>query len=218
MARPVEPHKRRELAAAAVAVLQRRGTDVSMAELAAELGVKRPTLLYHFPTKAHLVEEALVELLMEQAAFVLPRVEAHEHPIDRLYAQMTAIHEFHHGHEARVVFLTQAIASTAGERTEAILAAGAQVFEAHRRDLRARLRRGVADGTVGPCDPDALLATCRALTDGLLVQRVVMGLALAPVHALVWERLLAPLKVTPGRGRAGATGGRPARARSTVKR
>ena len=31
--------------------------------------------------------------------------------IDRLYAQLRAVHEYHHGREARVVFLSQAIAA-----------------------------------------------------------------------------------------------------------
>ncbi len=212
MVRPVEDDRRRELGARAVDVLMRRGVELSMTELSDELGVKRPTLLYHFPTKGHLVEAALVELLQRQAAHVLPRLESHPHPIDRVFAQMTAILEFHSGREARIVFLTQAIAATAGERIADIVEAGAQVFEAHRRATAARLRRGIDEGTVAPCDPDALLATCRALTDGLLVQRVVTGLDLAPVLALVWERLLAPLKLEPARAtRRRPTAGRAAR-------
>lgn len=211
MVRPVEEDRRRELGARAVEVLMRRGVELSMTELADALDVKRPTLLYHFPTKGHVVEAALVELLQQQAAHVLPRIDAHAHPIDRVFAQMTAILEFHRGREARVVFLTQAIAATAGERIADIVEAGAQVFEAHRRATAARLRRGVEEGTVAPCDPDALLATCRALTDGLLVQRVVTGLDLAPVLALVWERLLAPLKLEPARPARRPKRGREAR-------
>lgn len=199
MARQPETEKKTELARAAVEVLQREGTDVSMAQLADALGVKRPTLLYHFPTKAHIVETALVDLLGEQAVFVLARVAEHTHPIDRLYAQLRAVHAFHHGREARIVFLTQAIAATAGERTFAILDAGGRVFEAHRRAAADAIRRGIEEGIVAPCDPDALIATCRALTDGLMVQRVMTGLDLDPVHRLVWERLLEPLKITKRR-------------------
>ena len=195
MARLPEPEKRSALAAAAVDVLQREGTDVSMSRLADALDVKRPTLLYHFPTKADLVQHALVELLTDQAIFVLARIELHEHPIDRLFAQMRAIHAFHHGREGRVVFLTQAIAATAGERIGAILDAASQVFEAHRLAAVDLVRRGITAGTVAPCDPDALVATCRALTDGLMVQRVLAGGDLDNVHQLVWEQLLAPLKI-----------------------
>jgi hypothetical protein len=53
---------------------------------------------------------------------------------------------------------------------------------------------------VAPCDPEALVATVRALIDGLMVQRVMEGRALEPVHLLVAERLLLPLK--RGRRRA----------------
>lgn len=202
MARSPEPEKRSALAAAAVEVLQREGTDVSMARLADALDVKRPTLLYHFATKADLVQHALVELLSEQAVYVLARMTAHEHPIDRLFAQMQAVHAFHHGREARIVFLTQAIAATAGERMSAILEAASHVFEEHRKAAVARIREGIAAGTVAPCDPDALFATCRALTEGLLVQRVMNGRELGSIHTLVWERLLAPLKLVPAEQRA----------------
>jgi len=68
------------------------------------------------------------------------------------------------------------------------------VFKAHRRDTVARLRRGVREGLVAPCDPEALFATVRALMDGLLVQRVVSGVDLPAVQRFVWEQLLAPLR------------------------
>lgn len=194
MARQPEPEKRLALARAAVAVLQAEGTDVSMARLADALGVKRPTLLYHFPTKADIVGLALVDLLTQQAAFVMERVEAKEHPIDRLFAQLCAVHEFHHGREGRVVFLTQAIAASAGEKLTEILEAGSRVFEANRHAAVERLRRGIEDGTVAPCDPEALFAATRALIDGLMVQRMMHGLDLEPVHRLIWDGLLAPLK------------------------
>lgn len=212
MARPAEPEKRRDLARAAVGVLFSEGIDVSMSALADALGVKRPTLLYHFPTKAHIVEQALVDLLVEQAAYVLAAVEEHEHPIDRLYAHLVAVHRFHAGNEARIVFLTQAIAATAGARLPEILAAGARVFEAHRRDTVARLRRGIRDGLVAECDPGALFATVRALVDGLMVQRVALGVELAPVQRFVWDRLLAPLRregASPAKERGRARSGAP---------
>ena len=56
MARPAEPEKRLEIARDAVAVLARLGLGTPMSRLADELGVKRPTLHYHFPTRGHIVE------------------------------------------------------------------------------------------------------------------------------------------------------------------
>jgi AcrR family transcriptional regulator len=195
MARPQENDKRLEIARRAVAVLQREGLEISMSRLAEALEIKRPTLLYHFPTKSELVEASLEDLLREQAAFVVERIVNEAHPIDRLYAQLRAVHAFHHEREERVVFLTQAIAATAGSRMSAIIEVGNRVFAPYRQAQVDLLREGIAAGTVAPCDPEALVAVIRALIDGLLVQRVMTGLSLAPVHELVWARLLEPLKI-----------------------
>jgi AcrR family transcriptional regulator len=194
MARPTEPEKRSDLARRAVAVLQREGLEISMSRLADLLEVKRPTLLYHFPTKSHIVEAALEELLVEQVAYVAERVARHEHPIDRLYAQLRAIHTFHEGQEARIVFLSQAIATAVGERLPQIIEIGNRVAAARREAAAQALEKGIAEGTVAPHDVGALLALIRAVTDGLLVQRVMTGIDLGPVHKLLWGHLLRPLK------------------------
>ncbi len=196
MARPAEPEKRQELARRAVEVFARRGFDAPMSHIADDLGIKRPTLLYHFPTRAHIVETALQDLLVEQAAFVLARVEQHEHPIDRLYAQVTAVHEFHHGREARVLLLSQAIAASGGRMSE-IIDIGNRVFEAHRRAAADRIREGIKKGIVAPCDADALVSIVRAVIDGLMVQRLMLGIDLAPAHDFLWTYVLLPLKRKP---------------------
>ena len=196
MARPAEKEKRRELAHRAVEVLQRVGLDLSMAELARELSIKRPTLLYHFPSLSHIVELALEELLTEQMHFVLGQLTETEHAIDRLHVQLCAVHEFHRGREARIVFLSQAIAATSGERMAAIVGIGNRVFEAHRDAAADRIRAGVSAGHIVPCDADALVVLIRALTDGLLLQRVMTGVDLKPAHEMLWNNLLAPLKTT----------------------
>jgi len=196
MARPPEPEKRLELARQAVEVLEREGLDISTSRLAEALGINRSTLLYHFPTRARIIETALEALLTEQAIFVLARIEQHSHPIDRLYAQLRAVHAFHAGREGRIVFMSQAIAAS-GERMASIIAVGNQVFEASRRAAADRIREGIASGTVADCDADALVNTIRAVTDGFMVQRVMTGLDLGPVHELIWEHLLRPLKRQP---------------------
>ncbi len=196
MARPAEPEKRLELARHAVEVLAREGLDASMSRVADALGVNRTTLLYHFPSRSQIVETALEALLIEQAQAVIAAIEEHSHPIDRLYAQVRAVHAFHHGREARIVFLSQAVAAS-GERMPEILAAGNRVFEAYRRDAAGRVRKGIAAGIVKPCDADALVNLVRAVIDGLMVQRVLTGVALAPVHDLLWKHVLQPLKRKP---------------------
>ena len=194
MARTVNQDRRRELLNQAIGVLQRDGLGVSNTELAAALGLKRPTLLYYFPDRAILLEEALASMLAEQVAYVVEQMAQHEHPIDQLYAQVTSVHAFHHGREQRVVFLTQAIATVGAERMKQIIAIGNQAFEAHRTALVARIRDGIASGTVAACDPAALVSLCRSVVDGLMVQRVMLQEDLTPIHELLWSRLLAPLK------------------------
>lgn len=197
MARPAQPQKRRELARKAIGVLQREGLSVSMSHLSEVLEIKRPTLLYHLPTKAHIIEIALEDLLVEQAGYVIERVGQHEHPIDRLIAHLRAVHAFHHGREHRVMFLSQAIAAVGSERLTEIIDVGNRVFEMNRKDAADRVRRGIESGIVHPCDVDALMAMMRAMSDGLVVQRVMTGIDLDPVHAFLWERVLLPLKREP---------------------
>ncbi len=197
MARPTEHEKRSQLAEKAVEVLEREGLEISTTRLAEALGVKRPTLLYHFPSLGELVEQALRDLLLEQAAYVAGRVAEVEHPLDKLATQLEAVAEFHHGREARVVFLSQAIAALSGSRLAELLEAGSELFAAQRRANVERIERGVAEGTVAPCDAEALVALVRAVTDGLMLQRVTSHTELAPVHAFLRERLFEPLKRAP---------------------
>lgn len=195
MARPQNHKKRRDLARRAVLVLQREGLDLSMSRLAAALEIKRPTLLYHFATRAEIVETALEQSLIEQATYVISEVEKFDHPVDRMYAQLRAVHAYHDGQDERLAFLTQAIAVSGKERLDELILIGNRVFDARRNETAARLREGMERGVVGPCDPDVLIAVMRALSDGLVIQRVMTGLTLAPVHSLVWEQLLKPLKL-----------------------
>jgi AcrR family transcriptional regulator len=206
MARPREIQKSRELALRAVTVLEREGLTISMEQLARELGLKRPTLLYHFPTLGHIIELALTDLLIEQAAHVHARVEAKTHPIDRLYARVVAVDEFHVGREGRLLFLTQAIAVTGGKRVAEILAAASGLFEAARQDMVARLELGMKEGLVRSCDAPALVALLRSVIDGLTIQRVTSPASVPSVHRLLWRTVLLPLKrAKPPKRRRAAT-------------
>lgn len=197
MGRPVDKEKRREVCKQAVEFLRENGLNTSTSALAEGIGIKRPTLLYYFPERVLLFEQALADLLAEQAVFVVERLLQHDHPIDQLYAQVRAVHEFHHERETRVLFLTQALAVAGTERTRHIVEIGNQAFEVHRQALGKRIRTGIESGIIYPCDPDALIRICRAAIDGLMVQRVMTACDLAPVHQLLWEGLLQPLKRNP---------------------
>ena len=211
MARPRDTEKTRDLARRAAAVLERDGLTISAEHLARELGIKRPTLLYRFPTHAHIVQAALGELLAEQAAYVESRVERHEHPIDRLEARLRAIHDFHAGRETRLLFLTQALAVTGGNRVTEILKDASALFEGARQDMIARVEKGIEDGIVHPCDARALVALLRAVIDGLTLQRVIAPSSVAATIDLFVDHLLLPLKRSPRSNRRRARKPRTAR-------
>lgn len=175
--------------------MQALGLSASMTQIAEQVGVKRPTLLYHFPNRASIVESALQEMLAEQAVFVISEMEKHEHPIDQFFAQIRAVHTYQSGREDRVMFLTQALASAGTERTEQIIQIGNQAMEARRRLMAERCRAAIEAGTMVECDVDALIRVVRSFVDGLVLQRVMTQCDLAPIHAFVWEHVLRPLKV-----------------------
>lgn len=198
MGRPVEIEKRRELARAAGEVLLARGIDTPMSEVARELGMKRPTLLYHFPDATAVAVSLLEELLEEQAEFVSARMAEHDHPIDQLYARVRAVHAFHEGREERILLLTQLIASSSRESAQQVIEVGNRAFEAQRRAITRRLREEIKRGTVREHDPTALVRLVRSVVDGGMIQRVMTGASHAPVHRFLWEHVLAPLKIEDG--------------------
>ena len=197
MSRPRENDKRRTIALRAAEVLQQEGLDLSMTALAQHLGLKRPTLLYHFKSYAEIVVLALESLLIEQTRFLLARINEYEHPLDRVYARVRAVHEYHRDQEERIVFLSQAIATFGRDRMADIFAVGNRVFEAHRAAQARQVKQGIEDGIIRPCDVDALMALIRSVTDGLLIQRVVTGTPYEPVHTFLWQHILEPLKISP---------------------
>lgn len=197
MGRPIDREKRRGLAQRAVTALEKLGVEATMTQLARELGVKRPTLLYHFPTRSAIVEVVLQELLAEQAIFVIGRMEAEEHPIDQLFEQIRAVQEFHDGREARLLFLTQMAIAAGSQRTDELIRVGNMAFEARRQIVGQRLRAGIEAGTVVPCDVDSVIRIVRSFNDGLMVQRVMTGCEIEPLLTFIWEHVLGPLKRDP---------------------
>lgn len=193
MPRPRDEERRKDLADRACAILAREGLGISAEQLAQALGIKRPSLLYYFPTYTDILETSLVDLLMEQTAFVSERVLQETHPLRQLYVRVCATHAFHEGRGEQLVFLTQAIAASGGARVTELLQSASMVFEAQRQDIVARINAGIRDGTVHPCDPDALVAMSRALIDGLTVQRVLGAPNPERVHELFWKSVLEPL-------------------------
>ena len=200
MPRPPDLAKRRDLAHRAVLALEKEGLTISAEQLARAVGVNRTTLLYHFPTHHDVVRTVLGELLVEQALFVNAHVDEHDHPIERLYARMCAVLEFHAGKERRLLFLSQAMAVTSAGDVGAVVKSASDLFEADRRALVEGIERGVREGVVAPCDARALVALTRAVIDGLTIQRVAEGASIDAAREHFYAAVLAPLVRRPPAG------------------
>lgn len=205
MARPKEPAKRVELALRAIEILEREGVEISTERLAGKIGIKRPTLLYHFPSYASIGEEAVKHYAASAQAFVAARLEPYSHPVDRVFQHAVAVADYQRGKEARFLFLTHLIASTSGQRLSQVAQATALYFEAHRAHLVKQLREGIDAGLVAPCDPKAIVMMIRGLADGLMIQRVATKDDTGCVYELLWNAVLAPLKRQPQQVRGEAS-------------
>jgi AcrR family transcriptional regulator len=187
---------------------------ISMTRLAQALEMRRPTLLYHFANAGEVAMAALEDLLIAQTTFVLTKIALHTHPLDRLFARLTAIQAFHSGHDpdgtdgdptdvGRVVFLTQAVATLGDAKVRQMIAIANQVFEVHRAAQKRAIEAAIHDGLVAPCDVDALTNLIRTVNDGMLIQRVVNDIPAQPLLDFIWTHVLEPLRLdTPLAARA----------------
>lgn len=198
MARPVDQEKRAEIGAAAFAFVRQQGMQrVTMSDVARALGMKRSTLYWYFPDVPSIFEAALEAVFEEQDRFVATRLEGVGHPIDVLWRYLQGVHAFWAGREEEILFLFQFWAVGGVEEPGRTVERLRGRYLPRRRQAIELLEAGVASGLVRPCDPEALISLVGALIDGLLIQRQVAGVALEPIHAMIYERLLAPLRVEP---------------------
>jgi len=199
MARTIDTQRRAELAARALTVLRARGSGrATMSELAAALGVKRPTLYFYFRDLTGLLHAAIEDVYRGYFAHVTQRLVGIEHPIEALGELARATVEFNRGRRDLVVLLFQLWAAGDAD-PEALLAQSRAVGEPLRAELIARLERGIERKVVARCDPARVVDLVLAVLDGALVQEVTRGAAGAPVVDELWQRVLAPLIVEPAR-------------------
>lgn len=185
--------RRAELATAAFEVLRSRGVQTSMRELADALGVKRPTLYFYFPDLGSVFESVLDQMYQEIAAFVMARVQAVDHPLDRLYAVVGATIDFHRQRPQLISSLLQ-LWSVSGRDFTNLLDRESRIVATSRAALVADLRAGIARKDVLPCDPDAVVGLVLAVLSGVLVHQV---LGIARPDGVIEEltaRIIEPLR------------------------
>ena len=198
MARKPDIQKRKAIAAAAFQLMRDRGVhNTSMSDIAKAVGMKRPTLYWYFKDMSAIFEAVFLHILEDQAAFITKRVSGVSHPIDVLWAHMQAVHAYYDGQEDIVIFLFQLWGVSTSDDPGKAVDIIARYYIPRRKAAKALIRQGIEKGLVAPCDPDALVELCAALIDGLLVHKVQGNVAMQPMYDMVWERFLAPLKLSP---------------------
>jgi AcrR family transcriptional regulator len=207
MARPPDLVHRAALAARAFEVLRARGVRTSMSDLAAALGIKRPTLYFYFKDQGAVLEAVLEETQRHYFAHVSGKVASIAHPIDQLAAVLRVTLEFHQSRRDRVALLFQ-LWAVGGDDPARILAKNRELTDPMRAIVVRQIEAGVADGRIAPCDPARLVDLALAVLDGALVHEVTRGASALPIIDDFERRVLAPL-------RRGARRQRPARRRTS---
>ena len=190
--------RRAELATAAFEVLRTRGVQTSMRELADALGVKRPTLYFYFPDLGAVFESVLDQMYGEIGQFVMKRLEAVDHPLDRLRVVVQATLEFHRERPQLISGLLQ-LWSVSGRDFAKLLDRESRIVEGSRAALVADLRAGIARKDVSPCDPEHVVGLVLAVLSGVLVHHV---LGIARPDGVIEEmaaRIIEPLRPTTKR-------------------
>ncbi len=201
MPRTVDVARRAELADKAADAIRARGVhNTTMSDLAAELGVKRPTLYFYFKDLGAVFEAVLEETQKAYFSFVTAKVAGVAHPIDLLTAVMHATLEFHQGRRDRIVLLFQLWAAGGGDADRA-LAKNRELTDPMRAILVRQVEAGVADGRVAPCDPVRLCDLTLSVLDGALVHEVTRSASALPIVEEFERRVLAPLRRTRARSR-----------------
>ena len=193
MPRRPDLERRSQLARAAFDVLQTRGMQISMRELADALGMKRPTLYFYFPDLGTVFETVLDQMYLALAEAVTARIRAVDHPLDRLRAVVDATLAFHRDRPQLIGGLFQ-LWAVGGRDFTTVLDRERRVVVAARDALVAGLRAGIARKEVLACDPARIVDLVLAVVGGVLVHHV-LGIAHADeVIEELAARVIEPLR------------------------
>ncbi len=198
MARTPDLDKRDALLTEAMTWLRTHGVQkISMSRLAEGIGIGRTSLYWYFKDLHALFFAILMKLLHEQETFMEEQLTGITHPIDRLYEHALAVDRFYADRADVLILLTQFWGALGSGSPDEIIQTSRSFFAPRRASFQKGLEQGLTQGTVAPCNPEAVVLMVSALIDGLLVLRITHAGDSASVHHLLWERVLAPLKRSP---------------------
>ena len=154
-----------------IAVATRRfavdGYDgTSLAHIAEEVGMRKPSLLYHFPSKEDL-REAVLKDLLERWQIRLPEVLARSHSgSDRFTALYDEVHDFFEADPTRAFLVMREVVDRPRQTRERL----GQSIRPWLQLLTAAIDEGKSVGRVrADVDPEAYLVQCIVMIVGSFV-------------------------------------------------
>lgn len=195
MPRPVNHTRRQTLAREAFALLRANPSGLKMTELAARLGLKRPTLYYYFQDTAAITEAAMTDLLARQQAHLVEQLVGRHHPVDLLDTWGEAVRTFYASNPNDLA-LFATIMAHCDARVGGPLAARLAQHLRPVQELAVRtLRDGLARGLVEPCEPEAVVTLVASVIQGALLAWHTEGHDPEATLAALWSLALAPLRI-----------------------
>jgi len=196
--RPVSLERRRELALAAFEVVRARGThDVTMSDLAASLGMKRPTLYWYFRDLGHVFDVVLEHVLERQRDFIGERLARVDHPIDRLLAYADSVEAFFDREGPMLLSLLSFWGASQGDQPNRVIEIAMRSFLPLRAFAIEALDDAVRARRAAPCNAAGIVDLVSVVIDGFLLHRVARGLTWPEVRGSLWDRVLGPLRIPP---------------------
>ena len=200
MARTKDKARHEEIAWKAVEAIRARGVHgVTMSDVANDLSMKRSSLYWYFDSLDAIFEAVLERTLERLSTFVADRVADIDHPIDLIDAWMTAVVAFYDDDPDLIAVLTRFWALGSGRSPEAVFERTRAFFEPIHAGAVEMLQEGMRTGTVGSCQPAALIDLCAATVDGLVVHQVSRNIDPHRGLAVFRKAVLEPLARRPAR-------------------
>ncbi len=172
----IEEARRRQIIETAIETIADKGfTHASLAEIARNAGISKGVISYHFTNKEELIEEILLRLVREPAAFVKPRVDAAQGARKKLEAYVTANIEFMRSNRKGYVAFVDLWGSTGASDHRQRFKTDA--YEPSRRYITRIIENGlesgeVQPGTKGRPDARAMASVIQSMLDGLMLHWV----------------------------------------------
>ncbi|MER5625247.1 TetR/AcrR family transcriptional regulator [Streptosporangium sp. NPDC002544] len=167
----IERVRRKQIVTGAISTIAANGlAHSSLAKIAADVGVSRGVISYHFSGRDELIEQVINALFVETNRFVKARVDAVEDAAAKLRAYIEASFEFMIDNRDNFVALVDIWGSFGSP--EAKQRFNATMYDPCRRHVERLLRQGQDSGAFRAFDPSTLATTIQGAIDGVMLQWV----------------------------------------------